>query len=91
MATLEELERKIKLIEDRNKKVEADKAWETSKTRRLLLIIFTYIVIGSFMDGMGIDEPWKNAIVPSIGFLLSTLSLPLIKEFWLKYIYKKRP
>jgi len=89
MATLEELERKIKLIESRNKKVEADKAWETSKTRRLLLVISTYIIIGLFMNSMEISEPWKNAIVPSMGFLLSTLSLPFLKDFWLKYIHRK--
>ena len=43
------------------------------------------------------DRAWETsyarrgliAIVPSVGFLLSTLTLPLFKKFWLKNIYKK--
>jgi len=86
MASLEE---RISRIEERNKKVEVDKAWETSWLRRALLIIFTYLAIGFYLQAIGIERPWLNAIVPSIGFLLSTLTLPYFKSFWLKYIQKK--
>lgn len=88
-ATLEFLNREIKKIKERNKKVEIDKAWETSKTRRLLLIIFTYLAIGFYLQAIKVDRPWLNAIVPSIGFLLSTLTLSFFKEFWKKQMYKK--
>ncbi|MFZ2152544.1 MAG: hypothetical protein WAV41_00605 [Microgenomates group bacterium] len=77
------LEKRIKLIENRNKRVEIDKAWETSLTRKVLLIIFTYFSIGLYMKAIGVDNPWLNAIIPSLGFLLSTLSLPFFKKIWL--------
>lgn len=80
---------RVEAIEERNKKVEKDKAWETSFTRRLLLFIFTFLAIGIYMNAIGIDSPWLNAIVPSVGFLLSTLALPFFKKIWSKYIYKK--
>jgi hypothetical protein len=37
---------------------------------------------------VGID-PWINAIVPSLGFLFSTLTLPWFKKQWAKYARKK--
>jgi hypothetical protein len=85
LITLESLNKEIERIKERNKKVEIDKAWETSKTRRFLLMIFTYLAIGFYLQAIKIDRPWLNAIVPSIGFLLSTLTLPFFKEVWKKW------
>ena len=84
------LEERIKKIEERNKLVEQNKAWETSWTRKLLLIIFTYLAIALYLKFIVGINPWINAVVPSIGFLLSTLTLPWFKELWTKYIYKKK-
>ena len=90
MANLEELEKRIEKIEERNKKVETDKGWETSFVRRSLLFIFTYLAIGLYLQFiLNIEKAWLNAIIPAIGFLLSTLTLPFFKEIWLKHIYKK--
>lgn len=38
MVNLEQLEKEIKKIKQRNKRVEDDKAWELSYTRRALLM-----------------------------------------------------
>ena len=86
MATIENLEKEIKLIKDRNKKVETDKAWEISWTRRLLLALFTYLAISIYMSAISLPDSWLNAIVPSIAFLLSTLTLPFFKKLWQKYL-----
>ena len=83
------LEERIEKIEKRNKNVEADKAWEGSWVRKLVLITFTYIAVGLYLKVINVDKPWINAIVPSLGFLLSTLTLPFIKTLWIKYLYKK--
>jgi sterol desaturase/sphingolipid hydroxylase (fatty acid hydroxylase superfamily) len=89
MYELSNLENRISKIENRNKKVEKDKAWETSFTRRILLIIFTYLAISLYLLAIGVNNPWLNAIVPAAGFLLSTLTLPFFKNLWIKYLYKK--
>lgn len=86
--TINDLEKEILAIKNRNKKVEIDKEWETSWTRKFILIIFTYLSIGLYLKAINIDKPWLNAIVPSIGFLLSTLSLPLFKKVWITYLKK---
>jgi len=88
MAMVEALEKRIEKIEARNIKVERDKAWETSLTRRGLLILFTYLSIGIYLNVINVSNPWLNAIVPSIGFWLSTLTLPYIKNLWEKYVRK---
>ena len=89
MATLQEIQNEIEKINERNSRVESDKAWETSITRRALLVVFTYLAIGFYLDAIKIANPWMNAIVPAVGFLLSTLTLPFFKKLWLKHGLKK--
>ena len=89
MANMKQLEFEIKAIKARNARVEADKAWERSYTRRALLLLFTYLAIGLYLNAIGIQNAWLNAIVPSIGFLLSTLTLPFFKDYWLRKYWKQ--
>ena len=88
MTSISDLEKEISAIKTRNKKVKIDKAWEISWVRKFLLVIFTYLGIGFYLRAINIDKPWLNAIVPSIGFLLSTLTLPFFKKIWEKYFNK---
>lgn len=88
MTNISDLEKRIEKIETRNKRVEVDKTWETSYTRRGLLIIFTYLAIGLYLNAIEVSHPWLSAIVPSIGFWLSTLTLPFFRKIWEKYIKK---
>lgn len=88
MTSVNDLEKEIFLIKARNKKVEIDKAWETSRFRKFILMIFTYLGIGFYLQAINIDKPWLNAIVPSIGFLLSTLTLPFFKKIWKRHFHK---
>lgn len=81
---LDLLKQEIAALNQRNAKVELDKKWETSVTRRVLLILFTYFAVALYFFAIGIQNPWINAVVPSMGFLLSTLSLPLFRKIWEK-------
>ncbi len=58
---------------------------EVSKTRRGLVAGVTYTVAVLFMYRIGVSEPFINALVPTGGYLLSTLSLPFIKRWWIKH------
>lgn len=77
-----EIESRLAAIEARNKRVEADKAWETSWTRRLSIMALTYIVVVFYMRFVIHVDPWINALVPVIGFLLSTVTVSFLKERW---------
>mgnify|MGYP007056158016 CR=1 FL=1 len=80
-----ELENEIIKIKERNKRVELDKAWETSWTRRICIMILTYIVVVLYtFITEKISNIWLSSLVPVIGFTLSTLSLKLIRKLWEK-------
>ena len=86
---IEQISQELENIKKRNQKVEIDKSRETSITRKVLLMIFTYLALGIYMQAIDINNPRLNAIIPAIWFLLSTLTLPRFKKLRTKYIYKK--
>lgn len=89
MVTLQQLKKELNEIKVRNKRVEADKAWEISYARRALLTAFTYLSIGAYLQIIAVPQPWLNAIIPAAAFMLSTLTLPFFKSIWLKRAYKE--
>jgi hypothetical protein len=82
MAGNTELLKRIERLEARNKRVEADKAWETSWVRRLTIMVLTYLVVVFYLHFIVHINPWINALVPVIGFFLSTLTVTLLKRYW---------
>ena len=72
---LKDLEKEIENIKTRNNKVELDKKWETSLTRKICICILTYIVVIVYSY---IVRNYSNillsSLVPVIGFTFSTLS-----------------
>ncbi len=84
MNELEQIKKDIQEIKERNAKVEIDKAWETSLARKFLVAILTYIVIVLFFFFAELPNPFLNAIVPTLGFILSTLSVSYFKGVWVK-------
>jgi hypothetical protein len=89
MSDSKTIEDRLNEIEKRNQEVETNKAWEVSWTRKLLIIIFTYLSIALYLKFIVGIDPWINAVVPSIGFLLSTLTLSYFKSLWKTYLYKR--
>ena len=80
---LEELEERINKIEKRNKMVEGDKAWETSTLRKVLIIIMTYIFAVLYLKIADTTNPYFGAVVPCVGFFLSTQTIKIVKKYWL--------
>lgn len=71
-----DLEERIKKIEERNKRVELDKSWETSWTRKICIIILTYIIVITYSYLIReYNYVLLTSLVPVVGFTLSTLSL----------------
>jgi len=83
--SMEKIEKEIKAIKERNKRVETDKAWETSWTRRICICILTYVVVVCYSWLISkLSNIWLSSLVPVIGFTLSTLSLKLVRKIWEK-------
>ena len=80
------LQEEIEKIKLRNARVELDKTWETSWTRRLLICLLTYLVVVAYSLTINkISNIWLSSFVPVIGFTLSTLSLKFIRKI-LQYV-----
>ena len=77
------LEKRIEQIEERNNRVEADKAWETSWTRKISIAVLTYLVVVAYLHFVIKIDPWLNALVPVVGFLLSTITISYLKQLWI--------
>lgn len=78
----------LESIKERNARVEADKAWETSWTRKLIITVMTYLVVMIYLTMLGMERVYLHALVPAMGYLFSTLSLPIFKKFWIENVYK---
>lgn len=78
------LEEEIQLLKARNAKVESDKGWETSSARRIAVAAITYVVAGVTLSLIQANRPWLGAFIPTLGWILSTLSLPPLKKWWLR-------
>ena len=84
---MKNLEKEIKEIKMRNARVELDKKWETSITRRLCICLLTYIIVVIYSYIISkTSNIWLSSLVPVIGFTLSTLSLKGIRMIWEKKI-----
>lgn len=82
-----DIEKEINDIKERDKKVELNKAWETSWTRKLCIMFLTYIVVILYSLSISkINNVFLSSLVPVTGFTLSTLSLNVIRKLWEKNI-----
>lgn len=83
-----DLENRVRDIQQRNRRVEADKAWETSWTRRAVIAALIYVFSAVFLILFQESDKFLLACVPVGGFFLSTVSLRLARPVWEKYFYK---
>lgn len=80
------LETRVSAIEARNARVQLDKAWETSITRKVWILGITYILTAITFRVIGVDAHLKHAIIPTFAYFLSTLSLPIVRRMWQKQL-----
>lgn len=85
---IKQIQKELEVIKNRNKKVEENKAWETSFFRKISIIVITYIVASAVMYFIGVERFLLNAYIPTIGYALSTLSLSFLKDIWIGKFFK---
>ncbi len=93
-AEIRSLKQDIRAIQIRNKKVELDKKWETSITRKICICLMTYLIVliySLLIRNLTTVAIIFTSFVPVIGFTLSTLSLKFIRKIWEKKIKNDWP
>ena len=74
---IEELKKEIENIKQRNKRVELDKKWETSWTRKVCIIILTYIIVLIY-----------SYVVRNFDNILLSSLVPVIRIYFVYIIFK---
>lgn len=80
---MDSLQNEVEKTKERNRKVELDKAWEISLTRRIFIAISTYLLISIFLIVLNEEKPFLAAIIPAIAYLISTYSAGILRSWWL--------
>lgn len=81
---IQKLEKELNAIRERNMRVEAEKGWETSWFRILLISGMTYAVACLILVTLKVENAFAAALLPTAGYFLSTQSLPFIKKWWIR-------
>lgn len=77
-----DIQKELAVLHERNKRVETDKAWEVSWTRRVFIAAVTYIFAALWLLAINDTKPFLTALIPTAGYLLSTITLPPLKRWW---------
>lgn len=83
------IEHELEQIKQRNQRVEADKAWETSTFRIATIACMTYGVAVVVLYLMHVERFYLSALIPAAGYFLSVQSLPVIKRWWVQRFWEK--
>ncbi len=89
LTEIKEIKEKVENIEKRNERVEIEKAWETSTFRKVAIAVMTYCLVALFFWVAELPKPFISAIIPTLGFVISTLSFPFFKDYWLKHKFDR--
>lgn len=82
---LNSLQREVNQLKQRNFEKDRGKEFESSYTRVLFLMAVTYWTLFGYMAlVIKSKNPFLDAIVPTVGFNISTWSLPYVKEWWIQ-------
>lgn len=81
--------KELEQIQERNRRVEADKAWEQSWTRRAFIGLITYATATLWLFMINDSYPWLKAFVPFLGYILSTLTLQPLRKWWINNRFRR--
>lgn len=86
LTRLENIEFQLNEIKKRNQKVELEKSWEVSKTRKISIVLITYLFTSLVFYILKVENYFANAVIPTLGYFLSTQSLPVLKSIWMQNV-----
>ena len=78
------LESQVQQICERNRRVEADKAWEISRFRVVMICLATYLITALVFRVIGVADYWLSALIPAVAYFISAQTFPFVKEIWIK-------
>ena len=80
------LESEVREIKERNARVENDKRWETSSARIVTIAVIIYTTASLFLFVSSVRDYLIAALIPTVGYVLSVQTLPILKRHWNKFL-----
>ena len=68
-----------------NEEEALDNEFAGSFIRMIFIMVVTYCTLYGYMTLINVDKAYLNAIVPTMGYNMSTWSLPYVKCLWLTF------
>ena len=81
---IDNLKNEIEKLKERNTRVEADKAWETSIARGIILTVSIYVLVVILLFTIKNEHPFGNALIPALGYFLSFQSFSFFRKYWVR-------
>jgi hypothetical protein len=88
--SFDEMRRQVAEIQARNERVEREKAWETSWTRRLVIAGATWVAAWLWLRGLAVEHAARQALVPTLAYVVSTFSLPFLRRWWMAIRFRPK-
>ena len=76
----------LKKVLSRNKKVDKEVLWKNSYTHRISVSILIYVISVCCFYFTSVSEIFIIALIPSLGYFISTIKLKIIRNIWEKYL-----
>ena len=86
---LDQIREELRELRARNLRVEREKAWETSWTRRLVITAVTWLGAWLWLLELGAERAALQALVPAGAYALSTFPLPMLRRWWIGMFVSK--
>lgn len=81
-AAVAELQQAVAELKQRNERKDFEKRWEVGPARTLLIIALTYGCLFCYMWLVNMEAALLSAVVPTVGYALSTLAFPGARDRW---------
>eukprot|EP01041_Mallomonas_annulata_P010036 gene10036-20898_t len=82
---ISELRCRLDTLDHRHALDDKGKKFDSSWTRVLIIMAITYVSLSNYMHLIGVGDPLRGAVVPTIGFYLSTWSLCFMRKLWIRW------
>ncbi len=79
-----DLEKRVRIIEERNKHVEQEKKWESHPLRILSVSLLTYFIEAFVLYLIHDPKPFLSAIIPTVGFILSVQLVTTVRKILMR-------
>ncbi len=83
------LKKELDTLHDDIRTLKIQQDWNTSVLKHGLVIFMNYLIMLILMYILNIESPFISALLPTLGYAITSISLNSIKKYWIIYTYSE--